>query len=51
MLNLSEITEVEPEQLMDNVSPALRFALERQMESRSETRGSFKSFINGPKQL
>jgi hypothetical protein len=49
MFNLSEITEVEPGRLIENVSPALRSALERQLAHAHDghREGGFNSFLSG----
>ncbi|UGT67769.1 hypothetical protein LTT66_32015 [Nocardia gipuzkoensis] len=51
MFNLSEITDVEAGRLVENASPALRSALERQLTPARDghREGSFKSFISGSK--
>ncbi|MBF6475231.1 MULTISPECIES: hypothetical protein [Nocardia] len=51
MFNLSEITDVEAGRLVENVSPALRSALERQLTHAhyGHHEATFKSFISGSK--
>ncbi|MGY1899895.1 hypothetical protein [Nocardia gipuzkoensis] len=49
MFDLSEIADVEPGRLVENVSPALRSVLERQLAHTRDghREGGFNSFISG----